>query len=113
MAGLLTCRLRRLCVPFSSQPQAHIPSGPVERTYDIKYYPRDSRRNPWNHVAPEATFFQIDTDAHLSKTPQVEEPKRGSPGNKVRTHALAGTRVCLPPPMLTLWMVWLTCRTRT
>lgn len=65
----------------ASQPHPHIPHGPVERTYDIKYYPRDSRRNPWKSVDPESTFFQVDTNAHLSQLPLVDEPKRGSPGN--------------------------------
>lgn len=64
-----------------SKPHPHIPHGPVERSYDIKYYPRDSRRNPWNHVAPEATFFKVDTNKHLTQAQLIEEPKRGSPGN--------------------------------
>ena len=94
---------RALLHTHRSQPRPHIPTTTYpERSYDIKYYPRDSRRNPWEEVeeAPEATFFQIDTEAHLARKPQIEEPKRGSKGTGVRcgrarvARASSGSMAC-------------------
>jgi NADH:ubiquinone oxidoreductase subunit B14.5a (Complex I-B14.5a) len=69
-------------LPPGSFPQARIPSGPAERAFDIKYYPRDARRNPWpgDKLADELSFTSEEAKALLATPELVKEPKLGSPG---------------------------------
>ena len=66
-----------------SMPQARIPGGPVERTYNIQYYTRDVRRNfePTDY-AIEASFSD-DGKKFLEAPALIDQPKLGSPGVKV------------------------------
>lgn len=59
--ALLSPPLFFLFPACSSQPQARIPAGPLDRTYDIKYYTRDVRRGPRVNSRPiEASFTKPD-----------------------------------------------------
>lgn len=59
-----------------------IPHGPLERDYDIKYFPRDTRRADWHDkvAAPENTFGDKLINATRGAI-LVDDPVKSSPGN--------------------------------
>jgi hypothetical protein len=63
-----------------SQPQPNIPSGPLERVYDIKYFSRDVRRAPDVHSSPIEASFIPESKARLLPPSTLEKPFVGSPG---------------------------------
>mmetsp|Transcript_99871 Transcript_99871/g.277943 ORF Transcript_99871/g.277943 Transcript_99871/m.277943 type:complete len:201 (-) Transcript_99871:312-914(-) len=68
-----------------SQPQARIPQGPEARVYDIKYYPRDTRRDSsWRPVEAIEEAFHPSTRNLLAPDGLVEDAaeKPGSAGNR-------------------------------
>lgn len=74
---------RYICSPAlrrSSQPQANIPSGPLERAYDIKYYSRDVRRAPDATAVPIEASFTPAARARLLPSGLIATPHVGSPG---------------------------------
>lgn len=61
----------------ASQPPARVPSGPSERAYDIKYYPRDTRRHPDGQTLYPHAFFPADVAARVTGPNSVAEGNVG------------------------------------
>jgi hypothetical protein len=63
-----------------SQPQANIPSGPLNRVYDIQYYSRDVRRAPDRYGLPIEESFSPEVRARILPPSLLAKPHVGSPG---------------------------------
>ena len=79
--NILTRGTRRFRPPPGSFPPPLLPTEAPGRTFDIKYYTRDARRNPDASTNAAAEhFFSAEAQARLPREPVLDG--EGSPGLK-------------------------------